>query len=302
MVELESALGRSTLAMVEGLSRNAAATGSSVHVYDLMRFDWFLQQEYPKWFPNGPAYEIGDSFEHLFWHYLEQHRDRVRLHAGDICQQRWEGGPIEFLFVDIMKTWAIAEVVIREFYPSLIPGRSLIVHQDYKHPFAPQVLLTMFRLRDAFDPVWSITGNGCSASVAFRLTRPLSREELRDMTGAGLTDLRSYRIGELDDAIDYALAIVAGDPPEEVGLVQAARSVALLDLMVARPEFVRAGSAYEAVRALALDRIRPFVEAEKEARKAARAGRNVLRQLARNRFGRWLRSLSRRSRSDAGCF
>ena len=47
------------------------------------------------------------------------------------------------LFVDIAKTWALNDVVIEQFFPRLIPGRSVVVQQDYAFAFRPWVAITM---------------------------------------------------------------------------------------------------------------------------------------------------------------
>ena len=67
----------------------------------------------------------------------------VREVAGDIRQERWTSGPIDLLFVDILWGWDINQHVIREFYTSLIPGRSVIAHQDYIYSFYPWLPISM---------------------------------------------------------------------------------------------------------------------------------------------------------------
>ena len=258
VVELGCALGRSTLAMLEGLAANAAAASTRLFVYDLFEFDWWLLEQYREQSgaPAGSLVE-GASFLEIFRSNLRRYEERLEIRPGDVTAQEWRGGSIGFLFVDIMKSWSIARAVIESFFPSLLPGRSLLVHQDYKHPFAPQILLTMYRLRDHFEPAWSVCGSGVSATVAFRCVRELGRGEIAAALEAGLCDLRSYTIGEIEAALDHALAIVAADP--EADLVRAARTVIYADLLAERPEYSLPAAKEELVRRLVRDRARPYL-------------------------------------------
>jgi hypothetical protein len=71
------------------------------------------------------------------------------VHEGDITELGWSGGPIDVLFLDVLKSWEINDAVLRDFFPSLVPGRSVIVHQDYgwgEHPWVP---ITVELMRDS---------------------------------------------------------------------------------------------------------------------------------------------------------
>ncbi|MGE0639837.1 MAG: class I SAM-dependent methyltransferase [Thermoanaerobaculia bacterium] len=258
VVELGCALGRSTLAMLEGLAANAAAASTRLFVYDIFEFDWWLLEQYREQ-SGAPAGSLteGGSFLEIFRSNLRRYEERLEIRPGDVTAGKWSDGSIGFLFVDIMKSWSITRAVIEKFFPSLIPGRSLLVHQDYKHPFAPQILLTMYRLRDHFEPAWSVCGSGVSATVAFRCVREIGRDEIAAALEAGLCDLRSYTIGEIEAALDHALAIVAADP--EADLVRAARTVIYADLLAERPEYSIPAAKEELVRRLVRERARPYL-------------------------------------------
>jgi hypothetical protein len=85
--------------------------------------------------------------------YLEPWADRVTLCPGDILEARWTGGPIEILAVDAAKGTAVADHVAAEFFPALVPGRSIVVHQDYLLPVQPWLSAQMVRLSDHFQPL-----------------------------------------------------------------------------------------------------------------------------------------------------
>jgi len=260
-VELGCAFGRSTAATLLGMTANQKAAEKKLHVYDLMTFDWYLLQEYRKR-PGceDSGYELGDSFEDCFWVNVEPWRDRVHLCAGDIASCGWSGEPIEYLFVDIMKSWEATRGVIRGFFPFLIPGVSCVVHQDYKHPYSPQIILTMYRLRDYFEPLYTVTG-GISSTVAFRCKQKLDRELVDAALSDGLCDLSSYSIGEIDSAFTYSMALVGDDPSEEQDLLKAARVVVYINLLADRPDFLRAASTIPSTHEFVRDRFRDFVEA-----------------------------------------
>lgn len=239
-VELGCAFGRSTVALLSGLVANPRAAGRHLDVYDLFELDWFLHRELER-AGRAAGLAVGDSFEPLVRRQIALWRERAHLHVGDIAASPWTGGPIEFLFIDIMKSWSAAAGVIRTFYPALLPG-ALVIQQDYKHPFAPQVLLTQHRLRHHFEPAWDICGDG-SASVAFRVVEPFASGEIEEALAAGLGDLAFYTIGEIETAFAAAVSLVAASPETERARLLAARVVLFGELLGSHPESL-AGAAH----------------------------------------------------------
>lgn len=301
-VELGCAFGRSTVALLAGLAANPRATDRALDVYDLFELDWFLHRELD--LAGGAAdLAVGDSFEPLVRRHVAPWAKRARLHPGDIAASPWTGGPIEFLFIDIMKSWSAAAGVIRTFYPALLPG-ALVIQQDYKHPFAPQVLLTQHRLRRHFEPAWDICGDG-SASVAFRVVEPFAPGEIEEALAAGLGDLASYTIGEIEAAFDAARAIVVASPETERARLLAARVVLYGELLGSDPESLQGAAHVGApVRAWLAGQLGPLgpepgtaaLQAMTEDRDRFRA---ALQAVERSRSGRllwaWWRWRKRRS-------
>ena len=76
----------------------------------------------------------------------------VSVHPGDILKQNWTGRPIEILFVDICKTLPIGTCV-KVFFPSSIPGVSVVIHQDWHHPWLPYLHVVQELLSDYFELV-----------------------------------------------------------------------------------------------------------------------------------------------------
>src|SRR5439155_2533457 len=61
----------------------------------------------------------------------------------------WSGGAIDVLFLDVLKTPQINDAVLRDFFPSLVPGRSVVVHQDYGWGYTPWIPITVELMRDS---------------------------------------------------------------------------------------------------------------------------------------------------------
>jgi hypothetical protein len=60
-------------------------------------------------------------------------------------------GPIEFLFIDAMKSPEVATAIASEFFPHLVRAKGYIAHQDFSHCSTPWVHFLTFRLRDYFS-------------------------------------------------------------------------------------------------------------------------------------------------------
>jgi hypothetical protein len=165
IVDLGPLAGGSTHALCSGLALNPRASGRTrVHSYDLWRF-------LPGWesFFPGAALRLGDNLHPLFARNLQAFGDVVVSHQGGLRRQRWGGEPIEILFIDVAKASGLWAHILREFFPRCIPGRTLIVHQDWVSAECPWIHLTMARLSDYFVPVDSPEGG----TVAFRLERAI---------------------------------------------------------------------------------------------------------------------------------
>jgi hypothetical protein len=77
----------------------------------------------------------------------------IQVHEGDIRTIGWSGDPIEVLFLDILKAWSTNEKVAKDFFPYLIPGRSVVIQQDYIHEWCPWIHVTMELFAPYFDYV-----------------------------------------------------------------------------------------------------------------------------------------------------
>lgn len=184
IVDLGPLAGGSTHALCSGLALNAGAAGRTrVHSYDLWHF-------FPGWesFFPGAALRAGDDLHPFFIRNLEAFGDLVVSHPGDLRTHRWGGEPIEILFIDAAKAVEVWAHILREFLPHCIPGRTLIVHQDWVCAECPWIHLTMSRLSDYLVPVDSPDGG----TVAFRVERAvplalLEEDDFRILPTATIT-------------------------------------------------------------------------------------------------------------------
>jgi hypothetical protein len=171
VVDLGPLAGGSTHALCSGLALNPAAGRTRVHSYDL----WRLFPGWKAFFP-GEHLEIGDDLHPSFTRNLLAFGEKIVSYPGDLRAHRWGGDPIEILFIDAAKAEDSWTHILREFIPSCVPGKSLVVHQDWVCAECPWIHLTTARLSEYFVPVDSPDG----ATAAFLLRRPIPRDVLRD--------------------------------------------------------------------------------------------------------------------------
>ncbi len=171
IVDLGPLAGSSTRALAMGVLANPAIsdTGSIIHSYDL----WFFYTAWQKYFP-GRELRRGADLLPYFLDNIADGRRIVEPHKGDLICQNWTGEPVEILFVDVVKTTELAYKVARTFFPCLIPGRSIVVQQDFISISEIDVPLTMGVFRDYFEYIDSPEGG----TVAFLYTKPVPEEML----------------------------------------------------------------------------------------------------------------------------
>jgi hypothetical protein len=148
IVELGPFLGGSTICLAAPL----AARGFDkpiVHTYDLFTLSPFEREKY---FSKGAPPD--NRTRHIFDAHLRAYIHLLRVYEGDILSFSWEAGPIEILFVDAAKSYRVFDHVVSSFFPALIPGRSIVVLQDYIFERSgPWHHVVMEKLADYFDYV-----------------------------------------------------------------------------------------------------------------------------------------------------
>lgn len=201
IVDAGSFLGGSTAALLAGVrDRSEPWDGPPVASYDLFQVDEYMV---PKFFAEDREVQLGDSFRPRFDAHVARFDAPHVVHEGDITKLGWSGGPIDVLFLDILKSWEINDAVLRDFFPSLVPGRSVVVHQDYGWGDTPWIPVTVELMRDSLVLLdWMEWG-----THVFLVTDELPAELLEDGV-AGLDLDRKIRL--LEQAAGHADGWVLG--------------------------------------------------------------------------------------------
>lgn len=110
----------------------------------------------------------GESFESELRRNIAPVEDLVDLRIGDFMDATDLGCPVEILFLDILKTPALSLRAFRLFHSKLIPGRSLVVHQDYFFEELPWIKTHQEALAAYFEFVGEI-----GSSAVFLCTKEI---------------------------------------------------------------------------------------------------------------------------------
>jgi hypothetical protein len=180
IVDLGSFIGGSTARLAAG----QADAGRALPVFAYDNFTASEELKAKLLYPAGiPPFAGNDIL-------LEAHRlltpwkPAITFRQGDILEQGWHGEPIELLAIDAAKSAALTDHIAAEFFPALIPGRSIVIHQDFLHRVQPWLPAQMTRLRRYFKPL-SRVARDC---VVFLCTEVPSPEALRDARVSELSD------------------------------------------------------------------------------------------------------------------
>lgn len=143
-------LGGSSMALAEGLSLNSSLSSKhKIHSFD--RFSVGEEELAAAYITPFPQIQRAGSFRAAFDANTRPLRALLQVEEGDVGDYHWDGRPVEIFFVDVAKTAAVDEHLIREFYPHLIPGQSLLIHQDYLWCETPWLVLSMDHFSEYFE-------------------------------------------------------------------------------------------------------------------------------------------------------
>lgn len=163
-VDLGCYLGGSTLPLGLGLQERDAGGRLQLHSYDMFVISGEWERQY---FTDDQPFEVGSTLLPLFERNIEPVRDRVVVHHGDVHRERWDGGEISTLFIDIAKSWSTHDHVVREFFPCLDPD-ALVIQQDLVHFGHPWCAISMELLSDHFEYL----GHVWFGSAVYRTLEP----------------------------------------------------------------------------------------------------------------------------------
>jgi hypothetical protein len=184
-------LGGSTQCFADGLRENERTAGACARfgrpILSLERA--IVSPTMPGFFARhgfGQHYVKGDSFADLLGQIIEPHRDLAELRIGDIKEVGAVDAPIEILFLDVLKNAKIAQFAFNEYYPNLIPGRSIVIQQDYFFDGLPFIKVYQEHLGPYFEYLGEVGSSAvfrCIAKVPDAATMALANispeEQLR---------------------------------------------------------------------------------------------------------------------------
>jgi hypothetical protein len=171
-------IGGSTMALGQGLVDSGLP--GVVHSYDLFVADYNISVNH-KLISQG--IKEGDSTRPLFDANTAPIKDRLVVHEGDIINDPWPGDPIEILFLDVLKSTAISDSVNMAMLPALIPGRSVVIQQDYLWIGAPWIHIMM----EALSEYLTLLSHTEDCSAIFLCTKKVTPEVLRPLMWTTMT-------------------------------------------------------------------------------------------------------------------
>jgi hypothetical protein len=165
-------VGASTLALCRGLAGNAVPDGRFVVAID--RFVVADRYILDSLMNAGKDVNYGESFLGFFLDTVREYVDHIDVRAGDVTNIGRITSPIELLTIDIAKSPATLAYGLRSWFQRLIPGKSVVVHQDFYGPAQPWIAVTMGMLLDYFQ----LMGGRVGESATFRCIKEIPRSAI----------------------------------------------------------------------------------------------------------------------------
>ena len=173
IVDAGAFLGGSAAAMGAGLRDNPNVAQKTRRIYS---YDFFEFTDFHRPYIGGRGLEAGDDTLPLFREFTRTLERHITVTKGDICAQTWPDRNIEILFVDFTQHWDQHEFLVRTFYPHLIPGQSLVIHQDYVFTVCYWLHVFMEYYASCFEQISLYIPN---ATAAWTVRSPLPADAFR---------------------------------------------------------------------------------------------------------------------------
>lgn len=232
IVELGCFMGAFSIAYAQGLQANPHVSNKKerIHAYDMFVWEDYMALTIPE-HEMVTKLKDGDSFLSHYLNEVAPYKSHIKVNPGDLTQLGWGGGKIEFLLIDAMKSWELANSIIHNFFPALIPGKSLIQHQDFAHFWTTWIHLTMYRLREYFQPLYFVP----DCSLIYKYIKPIPAELLNQTYS-----INSFSEQEIAAAFDYSLNITPSFMHPNIAAAKATVYYQSHDLEQARDEIKQA--------------------------------------------------------------
>lgn len=173
IVDAGCLLGGSTVAFGEGLKRNETveleSKYSRIHAYDLFKY-----YDYMKDLTIKETKKEGESLLPEFSSNVIDYYEFLSIYPGDILKRSWNNEKIEILFIDLSKSRELNQHLVKSFFGNLIPGKSIVIQQDYYFDYCYWIHLTMEFFAEYFETMEYPGG----ATLPFKLVKEIPKELL----------------------------------------------------------------------------------------------------------------------------
>jgi hypothetical protein len=190
-------MGASTFCFAKGLERGGRA--GNVHSYEFGVVTRAMRAEVPDIGEVGA--DCRDYLSSLLRRSLGPVFNPNNLHFGDIRAAEYSG-TVEILFLDIMKQYDTYLKCNELFMSRLIPGRSLVIQQDFYWP--PVTSWYIVASMEALSPYFEVV-DAAESSCVFLNTEPIPPQIIRGDPLAGLSPGHILRL--IEEAVDGALTV-----------------------------------------------------------------------------------------------
>jgi SAM-dependent methyltransferase len=126
VVDLGPWIGGSSVALADGIRRGRKEA-------KIFSFDLFVWEPSYMEAISPEGLKQGADFFHIFMREIGDYGPFIEAQKEDLKNYVWDRGPIEILFVNAAKSWELTNSILRGFGHQLVPGKSRIVLQGFRH-------------------------------------------------------------------------------------------------------------------------------------------------------------------------
>ena len=113
------------------------------------------------------------------------------MHKGDITKSTYADlRGIEVLSIDVAKNADLMLFCAKQFFPHLIPGQSIILHQDYIYAYQPWLHVAMELMADIVEKIYDVP---TQCTSVFAAKRPITEADVEMRLGKTGADY--YHVG-----------------------------------------------------------------------------------------------------------
>ena len=151
IIDAGAYVGASAFCLASGLARRQDLPLKTPTIFSYDYFEAIDSYVVSQLSNDFGSCQVEDNFFDKFQLQTKKYQHLIRAIPGDFLRQHWDASPIEILFIDVAKTRELNSHIVSEFFPYLIPGRSLVIQQDFYHCWHPYIHITMEFFKEYFD-------------------------------------------------------------------------------------------------------------------------------------------------------